>query len=177
MFLEKFMTAHFDRNISFLTFYSSYFSYFFPTFPLFSSKIPWQIFSSLKNSDDLFCGSLHVKTCPVVQWHSKDMLWHGTNYITYTTCCFNAAYDINKFVAVVWDTCSGIPIYWVDRSGPCYTTVVTCNLSTELSRLSLSRVTCHACKCRFICSVRWSDLEKLRSQVLQVKGLTPVCFR
>ena len=31
--------------------------------------------------------------------------------------------------------------------------------------------------CRFMCSARWSERAKLRSQTLQVNGLAPVCFR
>ena len=31
--------------------------------------------------------------------------------------------------------------------------------------------------CLFICSARWSDLEKLRSHWMHLKGLRPVCLR
>jgi len=30
--------------------------------------------------------------------------------------------------------------------------------------------------CLFMCSARWSDLAKLRSHTLHLKGLAPVCF-
>ena len=142
----------------------------------------------LQSSGSMLAKPLYSWACRTMELSifDKATVWWSEACLWWTNCNDMVWYTAYGYFRTLQDDQIGLFtsawVCWVDGwvggvNGLVLFTDDACNDNGSLLLLHQCADLCGLGRWRFMCSAKWSDLAKLRSQTLHLKGLAPVCLR